>query len=509
MKSLTRSLLFVLAAFTALNAKADVVGHWKFDEASGTSAADSSPSAFLGTLSGDAAFVSSGKSGNCLSLTRAGNGMVRFGDILPLTGTSFTISGWIQTTTATDDFWIAKHRAGVVAGYFAAMNANGPYGSANKSWFYRSTNPGGEVIGTSNVTTGTWKHLVVVQDLSSTTRVYVDGVLEATKPVFAIALTNAELCVGAILSGANYIPIFTGLIDDVQIYNRAISDDEIAFMFNNPGEEVWQIKGKITQNSVGVPGAVVNIKQGSTVVATATTDANGDYVAGALEVGNYTIQPTHNDKLFFPSTKDVTIAPDAANQNFVAANIGPVSVSFQYPVVYSDQSRQGTIGLNVATPVNRIVTLSDNSFKLTTPTSMTVPAGQQNSTFFVYGVSVLADTLVTVTAKSQGVEATSQITVRPKPALTIMNLALETVKGGRGVTGNVSLDKPAIGTMALYLSSNTPSVAIITPTNTAMTNAVSTKNFYCKTFVVASTQLVTFTATFYGSTTTKQLTVTP
>ncbi|MEQ1934845.1 MAG: hypothetical protein ABL962_13380, partial [Fimbriimonadaceae bacterium] len=170
---------------------------------------------------------------------------------------------------------------------------------------------------------------------------------------------------------------------------------------------------------------------------------------------------------------------------------------------------QGTVGLNTTSAVNRVVNLSDNSFKLTTPLTMTVPAGQQNANFFVYGVPVVVDTLVTVTANCQGINASNTITVRPKPALTIMNLALTTVKGGRGVTGNVSLDKPAIGTMALYLSSNTPSVAIITPTNTAMTNAVSTKNFYCKTFVVASTQLVTFTATFYGSTTTKQLTVTP
>jgi Concanavalin A-like lectin/glucanases superfamily len=431
------------------------------------------------------------------------------GNVLPLTGTSFTVSGWIQTATTTDDFWLGKHNAGFFVGYLAGVNANGPYGATNKGWFYQCTGPGGEAITSSNVTTGSWKHIAVVYELGVSTRMYVDGVLDSTKTINSIAGTSAELCIGGLLSGSNYIGVFTGLIDDVQIYDRAISDDEVAYLFANPGEEVWQVKGRITQNSVGVPGAVVNIKQGANVVATATTDVNGDYVVGALEVGNYTIQPTHNDKLFFPSTKDVTIAPDAANQNFVAANIGPVSVSFQYPVVYSDQSRQGTIGLNVNTPVNRIVTLSDNSFKLTTPTSMTVPAGQQNANFFVYGVSVLADTLVTVTARSQGVEATGQITVRAKPALTIMNLALNTVRGGRGVTGNVSIDKPAIGTMALYLSSDTPGVATITPTNTAMTNGASTKNFYCKTFAVASTQLVTFTATFYGSTTTKQLTVTP
>ncbi|MEQ1822846.1 MAG: LamG-like jellyroll fold domain-containing protein [Fimbriimonadaceae bacterium] len=503
--------LFLLSLLSAvLSAHADVTGHWRLDEASGSSAADSSASGFNGTLFGDAAFVPGGMMGNCLQLTRLGGGYVRIGNVLPLTATSYSISGWIKTTSTAEDFFVAKHYATLQSGYLLGFNANGPFGAANKALYIESTSPGNELTSLSSVTTGNWKHVVITSEFGESTKMYVDGVLEVTKPNVPVVATAADLCIGAVFfSGPGYVGYFTGLIDDVQIYNRALIASEVAFMFANPGEEVLAIKGRITQNSVGVAGAVVNIKQGSTIVGTATTDVYGDYTAGSLEPGSYTIQPTHNDKIFFPSTKDVTIAPDAYNQNFVAANIGPVSVSFQYPVVYSDQSRQGTVGLNTTSAVNRVVNLSDNSFKLTTPLTMTVPAGQQNANFFVYGVPVVVDTLVTVTANCQGINASNTITVRPKPALTTMNLAMTTIKGGRGLTGNVSIDKPAIGTMALYLSSDTPSVATISPTNTAMTNGVSAKNFYCKTFPVVSTQLVTFTATFYGSTTTKQLTVTP
>lgn len=268
------------------------------------------------------------------------------------------------------------------------------------------------------------------------------------------------------------------------------------------------VSGWVRQNSVGVAGTTVQfLDGGGNVVASAVTNGSGDYTAN-VSPGTWTVKPIHNDKYFFPSTRTVTVPPTATAQNFTAANIGPHSIVFEFPVVYSDQSRRGTLGLNVETPVARTVTMSDNSFKLTSPVSVTVAAGQRLKEFFVYGVSVTADTLVTVTASHQGVTATGQITVRQKPALTGFTLA-DTVKGGRGVSGSVAIDKPAIGAMFLQLSSSNPAIATITPGNTAMPNGASSKAFYIKSFPVATTQNVTITAQFYGSTATKNLQVTP
>ncbi|MEQ1822804.1 MAG: SdrD B-like domain-containing protein [Fimbriimonadaceae bacterium] len=318
--------------------------------------------------------------------------------------------------------------------------------------------------------------------------------------------------------GSTWANMTTAGLPNAQISDLEINAAGTELYAGTYGRGIWKvaldqpvrtISGRITQSSAGVNGVTVNIKQGTTVVTTTTTDSNGDYTAGVLASGTYTIEPTHNDKIFFPSTKTVTVPPDATNQNFTAGNIGPVSLTFQYPVVYSDQSRQASITLNAITPVNRVVNLTDNSTKLTTPLTMTVIAGQQTGTFFVYGVTVAADTLVTVTASAQGLSVPNTITVRAKPVLNAFNLAQTTIKGGRGVSGSVTIDKPSVGTMALYLSSDNTGVSTISPTNTSYTNGVSSKSVYCRTFPVASNQLVTFTATFYGSTITKQLTVTP
>lgn len=269
------------------------------------------------------------------------------------------------------------------------------------------------------------------------------------------------------------------------------------------------VTGWVKQNGAAVPGATVKLMQGATLIGTASPDAAGNY---RLDVapGPYTLVPYHPDKLFFPATRNVDVTGPVAGQNFTGANIGPVSITWQYAdVVYSDQSRMGTLGLNAVTPVDRDITMSDNSFRLTSPIKVTIPAGQRTANFFVYGVSVSSDTLATVTATHQGLSASATITVRPKPVISTMTLNSAAVKGGIGVAGNVSLDKPAIGPMGMTLSSSNTAVATITPNPTAFANGTSVKPFYCRTFPVATSQVVTFTAQFYGSTKTVNLTVNP
>lgn len=504
-----RLLLGMLLSAITFSARADIVAHWKFDEASGTTASDSGPNGFGGTMNGDAAFVAGGISGNALQVTNAGGGFVRMTGVPDMNGKAFTLSAWVKTSATPHYIVCGKHFAGVVAGYFLGINAGGGYGTTNKGYLYQSNFPSAEPISTSDVNTGQWKLLTARYEPGGLAKIYVDGVLEATKNPVGISPIAVDFVVGGLFVNPAYVNAYEGQIDDVQLYDRALSDDEIAYLFANPGQEVRRVTGHVLQNSIGVPGVAVKIEDGPTTVKTVMTDVNGDYVADALPPGTYTVRPTHNDKVFFPSTKVVTMGADAINTHFTAGNIGPVSITFQYPVVYSDQSRQGTLGLNVNTPVDRQVTMSDNSFKLTSPVKVTIPAGQRTANFFVYGVTVASDTVVTVTAVHQGLTATQTITVRRKPALQTMTLAKATAKGGHGVSGTVTIDQPAIGPMGLYLTSDNTSLATITPGTTAFYNGASSKAFYCKTFPVASQQVVTLTATFYGSTKTAQLTLTP
>lgn len=341
----------------------------------------------------------------------------------------------------------------------------------------------------------------------------------AFDPIFPTTI-YAGTDLGAFIStdnGATWANMNVAGLPNVMISDLKINAAHTYLVAGTYGRGMWRVKlqqptfaisGWVKQNGAAVPGATVKLMQGATLIDTATPDGNGDY-SFAAEAGSYTLVPAHNDKTFFPVTRDVTVPPAIGSQNFTAGNIGPISMTFQYPVVYSDQSRQGTLNLNVVTPINRDITMSDNSFKLTSPVKVTVLAGQRSANFFVYGVTVVTDTLVTVTATRDGLTASQTITVRSKPVLNSMTLTKSSTKGGYGVSGTITIDKPAVGPMGLYLTSSDTGLATITPNPTAFYNGASSKGFYCKTFPVASTQVVTFTGTFYGSTKTVNLTLTP
>jgi hypothetical protein len=84
-------------------------------------------------------------------------------------------------------------------------------------------NAAGPLLSEANVTDGDWHRLVFVWD-GSYRHLHVDGVEVATDdaPQSALKRSDGGLCIGA-GSGLEPGTFFSGLIDDVRIYNRAVS----------------------------------------------------------------------------------------------------------------------------------------------------------------------------------------------------------------------------------------------------------------------------------------------
>ena len=69
-------------------------------------------------------------------------------------------------------------------------------------------------------------------------RIYVDGSpAESTHPGGAINAVAAQFLVGGIVVSGNPSGNYTGLVDDVQVYRNALSDSEVQFLFDHPGQE--------------------------------------------------------------------------------------------------------------------------------------------------------------------------------------------------------------------------------------------------------------------------------
>lgn len=226
------------ASMASLAAAQSPTNWWRFDETSGAIAADSAGSN-NGILGGNAVFVGGGVSGNALDVTNFG--WAGMGDILPMTGTSFTISAWFRTsdTSANSTIIAGRHYTGTFNGYMLRINQDlAGYGTSGRGSFYQSNSPANTVVGTSTVTNGVWHHMLATYTVGGTTTLYIDGIAEGTLPSQTInpSAFSAFIVGGVVSSLTNSIVgTFSGLIDDVQIYDFALTPGQASFLAANPG----------------------------------------------------------------------------------------------------------------------------------------------------------------------------------------------------------------------------------------------------------------------------------
>ena len=152
----------------------------------------------------------------------------------------YTIAAWVKTSADDSDmFAVAKHKSTVQAGYLLGVNQNGGYGSQDKAWFYNRTNPDSPISTTSVTTDGKWHQIVGVRT-ANLVSIYVDGKLEDSHTDQNLDGISVALLIGAYYAsdGTTIVPSYIGDIDDVQIYNEALTASQIGYLFNNPGSAV-------------------------------------------------------------------------------------------------------------------------------------------------------------------------------------------------------------------------------------------------------------------------------
>jgi hypothetical protein len=200
-------------------APAGLVAAYSFGEGSGMSVADASGGGNTGTVSG-ATWVAGGKFGGALSFNGSG-ALVTVADAasLRLSG-AMTVEAWVDPAVlgASWRCVVFKELPGAMAYSLYASDGTGkPVGQVNV---------GGEqnVFGASAPPLNAWTHLAVSYD-GGALRLYVNGVLAATKSLAgAIAASTGALRIGGNSVWGEY---FSGLIDEVRVYNRALTASEI------------------------------------------------------------------------------------------------------------------------------------------------------------------------------------------------------------------------------------------------------------------------------------------
>ena len=203
-----------------------LVAAWGFEEASGASALDASGLGLTGTLNGPTR-VAAGRHGAGLSFDGTNDQVVvPHAAALALTN-GMTLEAWVRPTTSSG--WrtaVIKERPnGLAWALYASEGAGRP-----SSWI----SVGGsdrDATSTTALPLNTWTHVAATYN-GTNQRLFVNGVQVATRAVTG----NLATSTGALKIGGNNVwsEWFAGQIDEVRIYNRALSAAEITTDMNTP-----------------------------------------------------------------------------------------------------------------------------------------------------------------------------------------------------------------------------------------------------------------------------------
>jgi len=223
---------FVLVLGLVLTGAADaadpsLVGYWTFDEGSGTIAYDYSGQGNDGTIEGAPQWVA-GKIGGAMQFDGDGDQIQLKSVFMTLGSSSNTVAAWIKVPLPDTEGLGATERVGNLLGsYNDSPNSNWELHAAGQMRMWWN---GGEIDGrgTTDLRDNTWHHLAWVRDkATNASYMYIDGGLEATIATVGTDITfNTTHRIAADNRGTS-TPNWHGLLDDLQVYSRALSQGEI------------------------------------------------------------------------------------------------------------------------------------------------------------------------------------------------------------------------------------------------------------------------------------------
>ena len=209
-------------------------GHWKFD----ANANDFSGNNYNGTLTNGALIDTTGGTNKVGAGKLSVDGVNDYVDMSAYVAnfasmTQGTISAWIKTTDTT----------GTIFGFVDTADADSAtwlwMSNGKLDWAVYENNTGlVEAKSTAAVNDGNWHHVAVTVDASGN-KLFIDGVQagvtyakgNASSTNFFSSVTGVDIMrIGIDQNNAGLRDAFAGLIDDVRVYDRALSAEEVALL---------------------------------------------------------------------------------------------------------------------------------------------------------------------------------------------------------------------------------------------------------------------------------------
>ena len=444
-----------------------LVLYWSFDTAedAGGVAVDQSNNNGNGTINGNPGQVA-GKLNQALSFngTNTSVSMNAYTDEATEFNNSVTLAAWVQTTNTTrTEGIISKYSAaGYGWGYLLRTNASGT-AEVLLGWGDVASGPA-VATDTTRINDGQWHHVVAVLTMGQGISFYVDGNYSSTT---AINITAGGDNWSYLTVGVNpYTPAatyFTGNIDEVRVYNRALSAAEVS--------TVYQISG-------GGPAATLS----SIVVTPGSPTVNPGGTQGMTATGNYSGGGTQNlstQVTWSSGTPGVATVSSTGVVTGVASGTSTISATLN--------GVTGSTVVTVSAPTSITVTPASPSINAGNTQGMTATGnyaggGTQNlSTQVTWssgtpGVATVSSAGVvtgvasgtsTISATLNGVTGSTVVTVAALSSITVTPANPSINAGntqGMTATGNYAGRGTQNITSQVTWSSGTPGVATVNST---------------------------------------------
>jgi len=206
----------VLLLSVATDVSADLVGHWRFDEGSGTTASDASGNGNHGTLQGDPQWVA-GRIGGALEFNGV-DSMIDIPyapDMTPSEGA--TMAAWVYPTDTSRSCIVGQYE-----GYGVALMT----GLQLKSVIWGAD----WVMSDVTIPEQEWSHIAMTWNVADSERmIFLNGEAVGQRADAAVPSVRNNLGIGLWVGwpAAWGDDSFMGVIDDVRVHNIVLTEDEI------------------------------------------------------------------------------------------------------------------------------------------------------------------------------------------------------------------------------------------------------------------------------------------
>jgi uncharacterized delta-60 repeat protein len=305
---------------------AGLMGFWPFSEAAGTTTGTTADVSGLGndlTLTGFASphGIVGGVFGNALSVFPSGNMANRDTATLP-TGSVMSAEAWIYPNGYSNSTYNGivswGPRYGVASSLLLSIQDSGRPSMA--TW-------GNDFVPTSGpaATLNAWNHIAVVLNGTAVT-LYMNG--QAVSGTLSANIVPAIQSMNLAIGATDYYPgrIFYGMIDNVRIYNRELTTDEIASRY---AATLPSVTLGTVENSAGFTFASAYEGPYSTVAVAATPAATPPAGVAALRVSETEIDLSWTDTTSDESGFRVERSPDGVNFTQVGGDLAAGTTGFK------------------------------------------------------------------------------------------------------------------------------------------------------------------------------------